>query len=112
APPAQPPAKPPAQPPKPQPQQSQPQPLVPVIPSKPPQPVRFEIQRYIVEGNTLLSQSEIDGIVTPFSGKDRDFGDIQRALEALQDAYASRGYNAVRVSVPEDRKSTRLNSSH
>ena len=98
---AQTPARPPAQPPKAQPQQAQPQPLVPVTPSKPPQPVRFEIQRYIVEGNTLLSQSEIDRIVAPFSGKDRDFGDIQRALEALQDAYASRGYNAVRVSVPE-----------
>ena len=98
---AQTPAKPPAQAPRAQPQQAQPQPLVPVTPSKPPQPVRFEIQRYIVEGNTLLSQSEIDRIVTPFSGKDRDFGDIQRALEALQDAYISRGYNAVRVTVPE-----------
>jgi hemolysin activation/secretion protein len=88
-----------AQPAKPQPPQNQPQ--AQVAPSAPPAPVRFEIQRYIVEGNTLLSQGDIDKILAPFSGKDRDFGDIQRALEALQDAYIGRGYNAVRVSVPE-----------
>jgi hemolysin activation/secretion protein len=93
---AQPPAKPAPQPPKPQ-----PQPQTPVAPTQPPAPVKFEIQRYVVEGNTLLSQGEIDRTVKPFTGKDRDFGDIQRALEALQGAYGSRGYNAVRVSVPE-----------
>lgn len=92
------------QPPARQPQAAQPQPvqpLAPVAPSQPPAPARFEIRRYIVEGNTLLSQGTIDKIVAPFSGKDRDFGDIQRALEALQDTYAARGYSAVRVSIPE-----------
>jgi hemolysin activation/secretion protein len=69
--------------------------------SKAPAPPRFEIQRFVVEGNTLLTQKELDRILTPFSGKNRDFGDIQRALEALQDVYTGRGYNAVRVSVPE-----------
>jgi hemolysin activation/secretion protein len=67
----------------------------------PPPSPRFEIQRYIVDGNTLLPKSDIDAILAPFTGKDRDFGDIQRALEALQDVYISRGYNAVRVQVPE-----------
>jgi hemolysin activation/secretion protein len=93
---ARPPAKPPA---KPAPPQNQPQ--TQVAPSAPPAPVRFEIRRYVVEGNTLLSQKDLDRILAPFSGKDRDFGDIQRALESLQDAYIGRGYNAVRVSVPE-----------
>jgi hemolysin activation/secretion protein len=79
-------------------QQSQP-PIA--APSKPPAPPRFEIQRFLVEGNTLLTQKELDRILTPFSGRNRDFGDIQRALEALQDVYTRRGYNAVRVSVPE-----------
>ena len=67
----------------------------------PPPAPRFEIQRYLVDGNTLLPQSDIDKILAPFAGKDRDFGDIQRALEALQDAYIAAGYNAVRVQVPE-----------
>jgi hemolysin activation/secretion protein len=95
---AQPPARQQAQP---QQQAQQPQPQTPIAPSPPPAPVKFEIQRYLVEGNTLLSQGNIDKILAPFSGRDRDFGDIQRALEALQDAYASRGYNAVRISIPE-----------
>jgi hemolysin activation/secretion protein len=92
---AQPPAK--VQPAKPQ----DPQPQTQVAPTQPPAPVRFDIQRYVVEGNTLLPQGEVDKILVPFAGKNRDFGDIQRALEALQDAYVGRGYNAVRVSVPE-----------
>jgi len=93
------PAKPSPQPPAaPRPQAAPPQQAA---PQTPPVPPRFEIQRFLVEGNTLLKQSELDRILTPFSGKNRDFGDIQRALEALQDVYTSRGYNAVRVSVPE-----------
>src|SRR5258706_6722345 len=92
---------------KPRPQPAKPAPQAPAaplplaVPQDPPVPPRFEIQRFLVEGNTLLKQSELDRILTPFSGKNRDFGDIQRALEALQDVYASRGYNAVRVSIPE-----------
>src|SRR6266853_440002 len=70
-------------------------------PSQPPAPPRFAVQRFLVEGNSLLAQGELDRVLAPFSGKDRDFGDIQRALEALQAVYAGRGYNAVRVSVPE-----------
>jgi hemolysin activation/secretion protein len=97
---AQAPVKPRPQPAKPGPQaQAAPQPQA--APQTPPVPPRFEIQRFLVEGNTLLTQSELDRILTPFSGKNRDFGDIQRALEALQDVYTGRGYNAVRVSVPE-----------
>ncbi|HUL93201.1 MAG TPA: ShlB/FhaC/HecB family hemolysin secretion/activation protein [Burkholderiales bacterium] len=92
-------------PPKPQPQpqaqQQPPQPQVQTAPSQPPAPVKFEIRRYLVEGNTLLSLSDLEKTLKPFVGKERDFGDIQRALEALQDVYAARGYNAVRVSVPE-----------
>ena len=83
------------------PQPPRPQSQAPVAaPSKPPAPPRFAIQRFLVEGNSLLTQGELDRILAPFSGKDRDFGDIQRALEALQDVYTGRGYNAVRVSVP------------
>jgi len=97
---AQAPTKP--QPPRPLSQAPAPQSRPPIAaPAKPPAPPRFAIQRFLVEGNSLLLPGEVDRILAPFSGKDRDFGDIQRALEALQDAYTSRGYNAVRVSVPE-----------
>lgn len=66
----------------------------------PPAP-RFAIQRFVVEGNSLLPRDEVERIVQPFAGADRDFGDVQRALEALQEVYLERGYSAVRVLVPE-----------
>ena len=66
----------------------------------PPAP-RFDIQRFVVEGNTLLPARDVERIVAPFTGKSRDFGDVQRALEALEAAYVARGYSAVRVSIPE-----------
>lgn len=62
---------------------------------------RFDIDAFVVEGNTLIPQKEVDALLGPFTGKQRDFGDIQRALEALQSSYLERGYNAVRVLVPE-----------
>lgn len=63
--------------------------------------LRFTIERYVVEGATLLSQAEIDTAVAPYVGKDKDFSDVQRALEAVEDTYAKRGYSAVRVLLPE-----------
>ena len=63
--------------------------------------LRFTISQYVVEGSSLLSKKEIDAAVAPYVGKDKDFSDVQRALEALEDAYARRGYSAVRVLLPE-----------
>jgi hemolysin activation/secretion protein len=67
----------------------------------PPVELRFDIERYIVDGNTLLSADELNRITAPFAGKARDFGDVQRALEALENAYRERGYSAVQVFLPE-----------
>lgn len=63
--------------------------------------LRFAIDRYVLEGASLLSQAEVDAAVSPFVGKDKDFSDVQRALEAVEEAYASRGYSAVNVLLPE-----------
>jgi hemolysin activation/secretion protein len=63
--------------------------------------LRFTISQYVVEGATLLSKTEIDAAVAPYVGKNKDFSDVQRALEAVEDAYAKRGYTAVRVLLPE-----------
>jgi hemolysin activation/secretion protein len=68
---------------------------------KPPPAPRFAIEQFVVEGNTLLAADEVQALVGPFTGPDQDFGHVQRALEALQDAYLDRGYNAVRVLIPE-----------
>lgn len=63
--------------------------------------LRFDISGYTVEGATLLTQAEINAAVAPFVGKNRDFSDVQRALEAVEAAYSARGYSAVRVLLPE-----------
>ncbi len=73
----------------------------PVAPAPAPVEIRFDIERIAVEGNTLLPQSQVDGIAARYTGKQRDFGDIQRALEALELAYRERGYSAVQVFLPE-----------
>ncbi len=72
-------------------------------PSQPLTPIelRFDISRYLIDGNTLLTQQQVDGVVQPFTGRQRDFGDVQRALEALENAYRARGYSAVQVYLPE-----------
>ena len=63
--------------------------------------LRFAIERYAVDGSTLISQTEIDRALEGFTGAGRDFGTVQTALEALEKLYAAKGYNAVQVILPE-----------
>lgn len=65
------------------------------------EPIRFEISRFDVSGNTLLPAADVEAAVRPFAGPGRDFGDVQRALEALEAVYHARGYNVVTVQLPE-----------
>lgn len=62
---------------------------------------RFDVHRYQVEGNTLLAPAHVEALVAPFVGHKRNYGDIQKALEALENAYRSSGYGTVQVYVPE-----------
>ncbi len=62
---------------------------------------RFEIARFEVEGNTLLEPEAMRKLLAPFAGMDRDFGHVQRALEALEAAYHRRGFKVVQVILPE-----------
>ena len=61
----------------------------------------FDIVRFQVEGNTLLPEAEVQGIVAPLAGPQRVYGDIQKALEALERAYRAAGFSTVQVYVPE-----------
>ena len=63
--------------------------------------LRFTINQYVVEGASLLSKAELDATVAPYTGKYKDFSDVERALEAVEAAYAKKGYSAVRVLLPE-----------
>ena len=62
---------------------------------------RFEVTRYQVEGNTRIPADEVERLLAPHTGKDRDFASVQQAVETLEQAYRSRGFHAVRVVLPE-----------
>lgn len=63
--------------------------------------LRFAIDSYLVEGASLLKKEDFDRVVAPYVGKDKDFSDVQYALEAVEELYASQGYSAVHVLLPE-----------
>lgn len=62
---------------------------------------RFDINRFEVIGNTLLPAPEVERLVAPYTGTSKDFADIQRALEALEQSYRDLGYGVVQVILPE-----------
>lgn len=62
---------------------------------------KFEIRRFVVDGATLVPARDIEVAVRPFTGSNRDFASVQRALEALERLYSDLGYSAVQVILPE-----------
>lgn len=63
--------------------------------------LRFKIDRYEVRGAQLMTRAEFDKVLAPYTGRDKDFSDVQYALEAIEALYAGRGYSAVHVLLPE-----------
>jgi hemolysin activation/secretion protein len=61
---------------------------------------RIDIDRFQVEGNTLLGADEIQALLQPFTGKGRESSDMQRAAQALGERYRSKGFSVVWV-LPE-----------
>ncbi|MDO8811760.1 MAG: ShlB/FhaC/HecB family hemolysin secretion/activation protein [Gallionella sp.] len=62
---------------------------------------RFDIDRFKIEGNTLLKPDEIDAALNPFTGKHREYADVQRAIETLRQRYRTEGFSVVWVVAPE-----------
>jgi hemolysin activation/secretion protein len=70
--------------------------------AQPPAPAaHFDIERYEVSGNTLIPDSRLHELLDPFTGKQRDLGDVQQALKALETAYRVAGYGTVQLELPE-----------
>ncbi len=71
-------------------------------PAKPPvEEPKFEIRRFVFDGATLIAPQQLDEVTRPYTGKQRNFGDVQRALEVVERAYTQAGYSAVQVILPE-----------
>jgi hemolysin activation/secretion protein len=63
-------------------------------------PETFDVNEYVVDGNTALPALDIETAVYPFLGPGRSMGDVNGARDALQKAYQDRGYQSVVVDVP------------
>ena len=71
-------------------------------PPKPPaDEPRFEIRQFVFEGATLVPPERLAEATRAYTGKDRTFADVQRALETIERAYSQAGWSAVQVTLPE-----------
>ena len=62
---------------------------------------QLDINEYFVEGNTVLTDAEIERAVYPFLGPDRSLDDVENARAALQKVYEEKGLKTVFVEVPQ-----------
>ncbi len=62
---------------------------------------QFAIKHFTLEGNTLLDPLQVQKMLAPYIGPQRDFGDIQQAMEVLEKGYRDLGYTMVTVILPE-----------
>lgn len=62
---------------------------------------KFALTGYKVLGNNLLDPQTIERATRPHTGPQSDFETIQRAVEALESAFAAAGFGAVKIEVPE-----------
>ena len=60
---------------------------------------RFDITGYAVEGSPLLRSEDFSRIVSPFIGKRKTAADVQKAQQALQQAYLDLGHCSVQVTL-------------
>lgn len=61
----------------------------------------FNIRGYKIKGNTLLSVDVLKKSITPHTGINKNFSDVQHALESLEQSYKIKGYGMVQVYLPE-----------
>ena len=61
----------------------------------------FAIKNYLVNNVTLVSESELQTVLSPYIGTDKDFETIQSAIAAVENYYSEKGYGAVKAMLPE-----------
>jgi hemolysin activation/secretion protein len=63
----------------------------------------FDVLEYRIEGNTRLPRIAVERAVLPHLGRARTLADVERAREALEQAYHGAGYLTVVVAIPPQR---------
>lgn len=60
----------------------------------------FDFNEVRVEGNSILSEREIDEAIYPFLGPNRTAAQVEQARAALEDAFGKRGFATVSATLP------------
>src|SRR5688572_26041634 len=60
---------------------------------------RLQVSGYAVEGRALLKSEDLARVVSPYVGRGKAAGDLERARLALQDTYHNLGHCTVRVAL-------------
>jgi hemolysin activation/secretion protein len=63
----------------------------------------FAVRAYEVEGNTVLPQKMIDGVLTNYTGLSVDVARLRKGLGELQLLYRNLGFATVSVTLPQQR---------
>jgi len=63
--------------------------------------MRFAIDEFDIEGNSLLQVQDVETAVLPFMGADRSPQDVDDARAALERVYHDRGFKTVAVRIPK-----------
>lgn len=59
------------------------------------------VNEFVVEGNTLLTDEEIENVLSGFEGRELTLGEMKEAANRLSDLYRDKGYLLVRAIVPK-----------
>lgn len=70
------------------------------------QDTSFDIVRFQIDGNSILPAEKAQELVLPYVGRKKVYGDVQKALEALEGEFRRLGYGTVQVYVPEQELTT------
>lgn len=61
----------------------------------------FDVFEFVIDGNTVLQNANIENAVYPYLGPAKTIQDVEKARSALEQAYQNSGYLTVNVSIPE-----------
>ena len=74
-------------------------------PTKPPAAqggASVKVERFAIQGNTLLSESSLQALLRPYVGQSLDFAGLQAASDAVAEAYRQAGWLARVFLPPQD----------
>lgn len=62
---------------------------------------KFDIGGFLVEGNSLLPEDDIQDLLEPLLGRNMGASDVEKARETLEQLYHKKGYPTVVVNIPQ-----------